>query len=53
MATTPEPSTPPEVPESKQNSIRLNCDDQICVLTLRDAGFTCHRLECPLWILYY
>ena len=43
MPTTPEPPTAPEADsgaESKPYSTRLNRDDRIRILTLRDAGFT-------------
>ena len=42
MPTTPDP---PEEPEPRQNSTRLNRDDRIQVLALRDAGFT--RVSLP------
>lgn len=45
MPTTPEPS---EVPESRQNSTRLNRDDRIRVLALRDAGLTYQQIASQL-----
>ena len=36
----PTTSDPPDEPEPRQNSARLNRDARIRVLTLRDAGFT-------------
>ena len=41
MATTPDP---PDESEPRQNSIRLNRDERIQVLTLRDAGFTYQQI---------
>lgn len=45
MPTTPEPF---EEPESRQNSIRLNRDNRIRVLALRDAGLTYQQIASQL-----
>lgn len=56
MATTPEPPDPQEPPnppgESKEYSLRLNRDDRIRVLALRDAGFTYMQISQQLHITY-
>lgn len=41
MPTTPDP---PDESEPRQNSTRLNRDERIQVLTLRDAGFTYQQI---------
>lgn len=45
MSTAPEPSG---VPESRQNSTRLQRDDRIRVLALRDAGLTYQQIASQL-----
>jgi transposase len=47
---TPEAPEPPEPPRPKQNSVRLDRDDRIRVLTLRDAGFTYLQISRQLQI---
>ncbi|EED12610.1 transposable element tc3 transposase, putative [Talaromyces stipitatus ATCC 10500] len=57
---TPEPTSPPratsaaalEPSDSRQNSARLNRDERIRVLTLRDAGFTYLQISQQLQISY-
>ena len=49
MPTTPDP---PAEPESRQNSTRLNHDEWIQVLTLRDAGFTYQQITAQLQLTY-
>ena len=49
MPTTPDPS---EEPEPRQNSTRLNHDDQIQVLALQDAGFTYQQITSQLQMIY-
>jgi transposase len=49
MPTTPEPS---EAPEPKQISARLNRDDRIRILALRDAGFTYQQIASQLQITH-
>ena len=49
MPTTPDP---PDEPESRQNSTRLNRDERIRVLTLRDAGFTYQQITAQLQLTY-
>lgn len=46
---TPEP---PEPPQPKQNSIRLDRDDRIRVLALRDSGLTYLQISKQLQISY-
>lgn len=46
---TPEP---PTTPQSKQYSLRLDRDDRIRVLALRDAGFTYAQISQQLQISY-
>ena len=49
MPTTPDP---PNEPEPRQNSTRLNRDDRIRVLTLRDAGLTYQQITSQLQMTY-
>ena len=49
MPTTPDP---PDEPEPRQNSTRLNCDERIRILTLRDAGFTYQQITAQLQLTY-
>ena len=48
------PTTPDLIdePESRQNSTRLNRDDRIRVLALRDAGFTYQQITSQLQMTY-
>ena len=49
MPTTPDP---PNEPEPRQNSTRLNRDDRIRVLTLQDAGLTYQQIISQLQMTY-
>jgi transposase len=46
------PPDPPEPPQPKQYSLRLDRDDRIRVLALRDAGFTYLQISQQLQISY-